>query len=86
MQMINVDTAIIHPEQKDDSAAKTPWRDVFISHASPDVKLAESICEVLESNGMSCWIAPRDIPFGYFYRADLRRHCLQPMSASDLLQ
>jgi len=64
--MMNVDTVINHSESKIDSARDIPWRDVFISHASPDAKLAESICEQLELNGMSCWIAPRDIPSGIF--------------------
>jgi hypothetical protein len=34
---------------------------VFISHSSADKGWADQICSVLESNGISCWIAPRDI-------------------------
>ena len=37
---------------------------VFISHAQNDKKFADRICEKLETNGYSCWIAPRDIPYG----------------------
>jgi hypothetical protein len=35
--------------------------DVFISHAHKDKKIADAICEKLESAQMRCWIAPRDI-------------------------
>jgi hypothetical protein len=38
--------------------------DVFISHARKDEKIAETICESLESARIRCWIAPRDIPTG----------------------
>jgi hypothetical protein len=33
----------------------------FISHASADRETANSICSRLESDGVPCWIAPRDI-------------------------
>jgi TIR domain-containing protein/double zinc ribbon protein len=39
-------------------------RSVFISHSSADEQLAEEMCSRLESNGIGCWIAPRDIPAG----------------------
>jgi len=35
--------------------------DVFISHSVKDKKVAESICQALEKDGISCWIAPRNI-------------------------
>lgn len=38
--------------------------DVFISHSSKDKEIANLICEALESNGIKCWIAPRDIEPG----------------------
>jgi hypothetical protein len=38
--------------------------DVFISHAHKDKKIADAICEKLESAEMRCWIAPRDISAG----------------------
>jgi hypothetical protein len=38
--------------------------DVFISHSSKDKTTADAICHHLESNGIRCWIAPRDIEFG----------------------
>ncbi len=38
--------------------------DVFISHSAKDKKVAESICQALEKDGVSCWIAPRNITPG----------------------
>jgi Protein of unknown function (DUF3365)/TIR domain len=37
---------------------------VFISHSSKDRPIADAICNHLESAGIRCWIAPRDIAFG----------------------
>lgn len=42
-------------------------RSVFISHASNNFKIADEIRDVLETRGVSCWIAPRDIPPGQQY-------------------
>ena len=42
-------------------------RDVFISYSSKDETAAHSIRNVLEKNGISCWIAPDDIPFSQDY-------------------
>jgi TolB-like protein len=38
--------------------------DVFISYSSLDKTAAETACSILEQNGLSCWIAPRDITPG----------------------
>ena len=38
--------------------------DVFISYANEDKSIADAICVRLESRGIRCWIAPRDIPPG----------------------
>src|SRR5205823_6446386 len=35
--------------------------DVFISHSTEDKASADAICAALESAGVRCWIAPRDI-------------------------
>jgi hypothetical protein len=35
--------------------------DVFISYSQPDAACARDLVERLEGQGMSCWIAPRDI-------------------------
>lgn len=37
---------------------------IFISHSTEDKAEAELLCNTLESNGYTCWIAPRDIPAG----------------------
>jgi len=37
---------------------------VFISHSSKDRPTADAICAHLESIGVNCWIAPRDIEPG----------------------
>lgn len=34
---------------------------VFLSHSSKDSSIANAICECLETAGISCWIAPRNI-------------------------
>jgi hypothetical protein len=38
--------------------------DVFISHASEDKLVAQAVCNQLESVGVRCWIAPRDVDPG----------------------
>jgi len=35
--------------------------DVFISHSVKDKTAADAVCAILESNGIRCWIAPRDV-------------------------
>ena len=40
---------------------------VFISYASQDTAVANSIVEGLESQGLKCWIAPRDVKPGAEY-------------------
>lgn len=35
--------------------------DLFISHAAEDKPVADAVCSKLESRGVRCWIAPRDI-------------------------
>lgn len=40
---------------------------VFISHASKNFKVADNIRDILETRGVSCWIAPRDIQPGQQY-------------------
>src|SRR5947209_18931689 len=38
--------------------------DVFISHSSQDKDVADRMCAFLESRGLRCWIAPRNIKVG----------------------
>jgi TolB-like protein/Tfp pilus assembly protein PilF len=42
---------------------------VFISYASRDAAIAHELCAALESAGLSCWIAPRDVRAGENYAA-----------------
>jgi hypothetical protein len=41
--------------------------DVFISHSSKDKPIADAVCARLESRGIRCWIAPRDVEPGRPY-------------------
>ena len=41
--------------------------DVFISYASGDKAVADAVCATLESHGVRCWIAPRDVLPGLHY-------------------
>ena len=34
---------------------------VFISHSSEDTAIADAICQRLETDGIKCWMASRDI-------------------------
>ena len=52
-------------EQGAGSHAGTP--DVFISHASHDVVVAEAVVAALEGQDLKCWIAPRDVIPGSLY-------------------
>jgi TolB-like protein len=42
-------------------------RDVFVSYASQDAAVANSVVERLERRGIRCWIAPRDVKPGAQY-------------------
>ncbi len=43
----------------------------FVSHASEDAAIAASITDYLERNGVTCWIAPRDVTPGGDYGAEI---------------
>lgn len=45
--------------------------DAFISYSSKDKTTADAACAALESAGVRCWIAPRDIPAGVEYAAGI---------------
>jgi hypothetical protein len=45
------------------SYAQMP-RDIFISHTTADRTCAAALCDMLESKGLTCWIAPRNIEPG----------------------
>jgi hypothetical protein len=46
-------------------------RVAFISHASEDAAIAATIADYLENNGVSCWIAPRDLTPGREYSSEI---------------
>lgn len=41
--------------------------DVFISYASEDKAIADTLCAALEQAGATCWVAPRDVLPGMKY-------------------
>ena len=46
----------------------TPWHTTFfISYSSKDKGVADALCAALESQGIACWIAPRNIAYGSDY-------------------
>ncbi|MBE6871858.1 MAG: toll/interleukin-1 receptor domain-containing protein [Ruminococcaceae bacterium] len=49
----------------------TEKRKVFISYSSKEVKIAEFVCDFLERNFVSCWMAPRDITPGETYASQI---------------
>ena len=46
---------------------------VFISHSSKDKVIADQICNAIENNGIGCWIAPRDIPYGNEWAGEITK-------------
>jgi TolB-like protein len=42
-------------------------RTVFLSYASQDAEMANTVCRELERRGVRCWIAPRDVAPGALY-------------------
>ena len=54
---------------------------IFISHSSHDAEKASGICSVLEGDGHSCFIAPRDIRPGREYAEEI----INGISGSEIL-
>ena len=46
---------------EDSSNQSASGSDAFVSYASQDAAIANSIVESLEAQGLKCWIAPRDV-------------------------
>ena len=46
-------------------------KEIFISYSTVDAESAETVRNVLEKNGLSCWMAPRDIPGGSNYTKEI---------------
>ena len=47
--------------------------DVFISHSSNNRTVANAVCAALESAGIRCWVAPRDVMPGRSYSGEITR-------------
>lgn len=46
---------------------------IFISHSSKDQKVARAICSALESRGLKCWLASRDVGAGDNFQESIVR-------------
>jgi len=49
------------------ASAGAASRTVFLSYASPDAETVNQVCRFLESHGVSCWMAPRNVKPGGAY-------------------
>ncbi len=49
------------------SAGARSSKSVFLSYASADAVVTNQVCEYLESHGVPCWMAPRDVKPGAAY-------------------
>lgn len=47
--------------------------DVFLSHSSKDKAVTDAVCNYLESQGISCWVAPRNVRLGESYATEIVR-------------
>jgi TolB-like protein len=56
---------------QDSPSQTTSGHDVFVSYASQDAAVANSIVENLEQHGIKCWIAPRDVTPGSKYADEI---------------
>lgn len=56
-----------------DPASTAATRDVFLCHASKDAEAASALVAALERDGVSCWIAPRDVVAGALYADSIVR-------------
>jgi formylglycine-generating enzyme required for sulfatase activity len=45
--------------------------DLFISHSSADAETAHALVTDFENRGITCWMAPRDIPMGSSYQGEI---------------
>jgi adenylate cyclase len=54
-------------DEMDGASRGVTSRTVFVSYASHDSEVANSVCRELDSRGIRCWIAPRDVAPGALY-------------------
>jgi hypothetical protein len=67
-----------------DPPVHIPDQPVFVSYASQDVAIADSIVDALERQGFKCWIAPRDVTPGASYAGQII-HAIDVAKASVLI-
>jgi TolB-like protein/tetratricopeptide (TPR) repeat protein len=60
---MSLDAALLSPPE----GTAGSNRDAFLSYASRDGEVALRVCALLESAGISVWMAPRDVPGGANY-------------------
>jgi TolB-like protein len=58
---------------QDSTNETSSGRDVFVSYASQDAAVANSVVENLEKQGLRCWMAPRDVVPGSLYADEIVR-------------
>jgi adenylate cyclase len=58
-------------EDGDELMASRATPTVFVSYASQDAAVANSVVEVLETAGLRCWIAPRNVVPGSLYADEI---------------
>ncbi len=64
-------TQIADSQTETAHAGATATRRLFISYSSDDAAVAGDILNQLETAGVPCWIAPRDIPPGADYASEI---------------
>lgn len=55
---------VASPGVREATTSAAGGQDVFISHSSRDAAVAREVCVALETVGLRCWMAPRDITPG----------------------
>ena len=48
-------------------------KDIFVSYTTPDRRIADDVVSFFETQGIDCFIAPRDVDPGMAYAANLMR-------------
>ena len=61
----------MNPVAEDATDQQQDMPRVFISHDSDDAYRVGKYVKLLEDNGIPCWIAPRDIPYGSNYAREI---------------
>ena len=54
---------------------------IFISHSSKDAEIAREVCDLLEQQSCTCFLAPRNIRSGYEYAEEI----VNGIDSSDIL-